>query len=219
MGFGYGAGRMKVMPLKTALLVPGDDIIEVAHDALETAGLQPEPSDILVICESPLAITQGRIVDIDDVRPGIPARILCRLFDFDSSLCNPYAFQVAVDLAGLPRILLALAVAMPSRALGRRGDFYRIAGRQVAWIDDVPGNLPPYTQDIVLGPDDPRGVACRVAAALGCGAAVVDANDLGRVEICGASPFIDRDMLVEAMRPNPQGNADERTPLVLVRAS
>ncbi len=215
----YGSEPMKVMPLKTALLVPGDDIIEVARGALEAAGLRPEPSDILVICESPLAITQGRIVDIDHIRPGFAARVLCRLFDFDSSLCNPYAFQVAIDLAGLPRILLALAVAIPGRLFGRRGDFYRIAGRQVTWIDDVPGNLPPYTQDIVLGPDDPRGVACSVAAALGCGAAVVDANDLGRVEICGASAFVDHDLLVEAMRPNPQGNADERTPLVLVRAS
>jgi hypothetical protein len=210
---------MKVIPLKTSLLVPGDDIVQVAQAALEAAGLQPQPSDILAICESPLAITQGRIIDIDDVHPGIPARVLCRLFDFDSSLCNPYAFQVAVDLVGLPRILLALAAALPSRALGRRGDFYRIAGRQVAWIDDIPGNLPPYTQDIVLGPDDARGVACRVSAALGCGAAVVDANDLGRVEICGASPFIDHDVLVSAMRPNPQGNDDEQTPLVLVRAS
>lgn len=210
---------MKVIPLKTSILVPGDDIIEVARAALDTAGLRPEPTDILVVCESPLAITQGRIIDISDVHPGIPARVLCRLFDFDSSLCNPYAFQVAVDLAGLPRILAALAVAVPGRLLRRRGDFYRIAGRQVAWIDDIPGNLPPYTQDIVLGPDDPRGVACRVAAALGCGVAVVDANDLGRVEICGASPFIDHDVLVAAMRPNPQGNADEQTPLVLVRAS
>jgi hypothetical protein len=210
---------VKVTPLKTAVLVPGDDIIEVAQAALDAAGLHPEPSDVLAICESPLAITQGRIIDISDVHPGIPARVLCRLFDFDSSLCNPYAFQVAVDLVGLPRILLALAVGVPSRVLRRRGDFYRIAGRQVAWIDDIPGNLPPYTQDIVLGPDDPTGVACRVAAALGCGAAVVDANDLGRVEICGASPFIDRDTLIAAMRPNPQGNADEQTPLVLVRAS
>ncbi len=215
----YGSGRMKVIPLKTSLLVPGDDIVEVAQSALEAAGLQPEPTDILAICESPLAITQGRIIDIDDVHPGIAARVLCRLFDFDSSLCNPYAFQVAVDLAGLPRILLALAAALPSRVCGRRGDFYRIAGRQVAWIDDISGNLPPYTQDIVLGPENPRGVACEVAAALGCGAAVVDANDLGRVEICGASPFIDHDVLVAAMRPNPQGNDDEQTPLVLVRAS
>jgi hypothetical protein len=210
---------VKVIPLKTALLCPGDDIIEVARAALESAALRPESSDILAICESPLAITQGRLVDIDHVRPGVASRILCRLFDFDSSLCNPYAFQVAIDLVGLPRILGSLAVAMPSRLFGRHGDFYRLAGRQVAWIDDIPGNLPPYTQHIVLGPSNPRAVACRVAVALGCGAAVVDANDLGKVEICGASPFIDHRLLEEAMRPNPQGNDDERTPLVLVRAS
>lgn len=210
---------MKVIPLKTAVLVPGDDIVTVAQDALDTAGLSPEPTDVLVICESPLAITQGRIIDISDVHPTVVARVLCRLFDFDSSLCNPYAFQVAIDLAGLPRIVAALVVGLPSRLVGRRGDFYRIAGRQVAWIDDIPGNLPPYTQDIVLGPDDPGEVARRMSAALGCGAAVVDANDLGRVEICGASAFIDHDALIEAMRPNPQGNADEQTPLVLVRTS
>lgn len=210
---------MKVIPLKTAVLVPGDDIVTVAQDALETAGLSPEPTDVLVICESPLAITQGRIIDISDVSPTVPARVLCRLFDFDSSLCNPYSFQVAIDLVGLPRILLALVVGLPTRLVGRHGDFYRIAGRQVAWIDDIPGNLPPYTQDIVLGPDQPDEVARRVSAALGCGAAVVDANDLGRVEICGSSAFIDHDMLIEAMRPNPQGNADEQTPLVLVRTS
>jgi hypothetical protein len=56
-----------------------------------------------------------------------------------------------------------------------------------------------------------------MAHELGCGAAVVDANDLGKVEILGASAFLDRDLLTEAMRPNPQGNDDQQTPLVLVR--
>ena len=46
---------------------------------------------------------------------------------------------------------------------------------------------------------------------------VFDANDLGKVEILGGSPFLDRELLTEAMRPNPQGNDDQQTPLVLVR--
>ena len=148
------------MPLKTSLLVPGDDIVEVARGALEAAGLSAEPSDILAICETPLAITQGRIVDLDDVHPGIPARILCRLFDFDSSLSTPTPSRWPSTRPALPRILFALAVAMPGRIFGRHGDFYRLAGRQVTWMDDIPGNMPPYTQDIILGPDDParRGV-------------------------------------------------------------
>ncbi len=215
----YGHGHVECVPLKTDLLMPGDDIVDVARRALDAAGIRPEKRDILAICESPLAITQGRIVDIDDVKPGVLARVACRFFDFDSSLSTPYAAQVAIDLIGSLRFLAALCVAAPTHLAGRKGDFYRIAGRQVAWVDDIPGTMPPFTQHIILGPEDPAGVSRRVAREIGCGAAVVDANDLGRVEILGASSFVDRQLLTEAMKPNPQGNDDQQTPLVLVRVS
>ncbi|MFN2502698.1 MAG: F420-0:Gamma-glutamyl ligase, partial [Acidimicrobiales bacterium] len=171
----------------------------------------------LVICESPLAITQNRIVDIDDLHPTVAARLMCRFFNIDSSLSTPYAVQTAMNEIGAARFVLAFVLAAPGRLLGRHGDFYRLAGRRAAWIDDIPGTMPPYTQNIVLGPKDPDEVARRMAQELGCGAAVVDANDLGKVEIMGASAFLDREGLIEAMRPNPQGNDDEQTPLVLVR--
>lgn len=208
---------MEIIPLKTELLVPGDDIVEVTRRALDAAGITPEPSDVLAIAESPLAITQGRIVDIDEVRPGLWARALCRFFDFDSSLSTPYAVQVAMDEVGTLRFVMAFVLAAPTRLLGRHGDFYRLAGRQAAWMDDIPGTMPPFTQHIILGPQDPQGVARKVASAMGCGAAVVDANDLGRVEILGTSSFVDRARLIEAMRPNPAGNDDQQTPIVLVR--
>jgi hypothetical protein len=208
---------VEVIPLKTDVLGPGDDIVEVARHALDAAGIRAEPSDILAICESPLAITQGRIVDIDEMHPGLLARVTCRFFDFDSSLSTPYAAQAAIDQVGAARFAAAVVLAAPTRLVGRRGDFYRLAGREVAWMDDIPGTMPPYTQHIVLGPADPVGVARRVARELGCRAAVVDANDLGRVDILGASAFLDHDLLTEAMRPNPQGNDDQQTPLVLVR--
>src|SRR5207248_2899974 len=135
-----------------------------------------------------------------EVHPGLLARFACRFFNFDSSLSTPYAAQVAIDLVGLRRFLVAFLLAGPTRLVGRRGDFYRLAGRQVAWMDDVPGTMPPYTQHIILGPDDPTAVSRLVARELGCGAAVVDANDLGRVEILGTSAFVDRKLLEEAMR-------------------
>jgi hypothetical protein len=208
---------VQAIPLKTELLSPGDDILEVARRALERAGITPEPNDILAICESPLAITQGRIVDIDQVHPGLAARVMCRFFDIDSSLSTPYAVQVAMDEVGTLRFVLAFLLAAPGRLIGRHGDFYRLAGRQAAWIDDIPGTMPPYTQHIVLGPADPDAVTRTVARELGCGAAVVDANDLGKVEILASSGSVDRELLIQAMLPNPQGNDDEQTPLVLVR--
>ncbi|MEA2686936.1 MAG: hypothetical protein QOE93_2131 [Actinomycetota bacterium] len=208
---------MEAIPLKTALLVPGDDIIEAAKHALDVAAIVPEPEDVMVICETPLAITQGRIVRLDEMRIGRAARVLNWFMNVDSSIGTVYGMQAAIDIAGVWRIFGSMLVAAPLRLLGRRGDFYRMAGRQVAWMDDVTGTMPPYTQDIILGPADPDGVARATAAALGCGAAVVDANDYGNFEIMGASPGIDEEMVGLMMRRNPQGNDDEQTPLVLVR--
>jgi hypothetical protein len=208
---------VEAITLKTSLLVPGDDIVQVAQMALDAAAIVPQPDDVMVICETPLAITQGRIVRLDDMHVSRPARILNWFFNVDSSIGSVYGMQTAIDLAGFWRIFLSMLVAGPSRLIGRRGDFYRLAGRQVAWMDDITGTMPPYTQDIVLGPADAEGVARATAAALGCGAAVVDANDHGNFEIMGASPGIDEEMVGQMMRRNPQGNDDEQTPLVLVR--
>lgn len=208
---------MEAILLKTALLVPGDDIIEVAQLALDAAAVVPRPDDVMVICETPLAICQGRIVRLDDLRISRGARVINWFMNVDSSIGTVYGMQTAINLAGFWRVFGSMLVAAPLRLLGRRGDFYRMAGRQVAWIDDVTGTMPPYTQDIVLGPHDPEGVAKAAAKALGCGAAVVDANDYGNFEIMGASPGIDEEMVGQMMRRNPQGNDDEQTPLVLVR--
>lgn len=208
---------MEAILLKTALLVPGDDIVEVAKMALEAAAVEPRPDDVMVICETPLAICQGRIVRLDDMKVTRAARILNWFMHVDSSIGTVYGMQAAIDIAGFWRILFSFLAAAPLRLAGRRGDFYRLAGRQVAWMDDVTGTMPPYTQDIVLGPEDPEGVARAMARALGCGAAVVDANDYGNFEIMGASPGIDREMVGQVMKRNPQGNDDEQTPLVLVR--
>jgi hypothetical protein len=59
---------------------------------------------------------------------------------------------------------------------------------------------------------------CReLAAALGVPVAVVDVNDLGRVKVLASSSGCDEALLERALRPNPAGNANERTPLVVVR--
>jgi hypothetical protein len=208
---------MEPVPLKTRLLVPGDDMVMVAREALAAKGLTPASGDVLVICESPLAITQGRVVSVDELRPGLWARLWCRFFGTGGSLSTPYGMQAAIDEAGWGRIFAALVVGSAGRLVGRRGDFYRVAGRPVAWIDDMTGTLGPYSQDIVLGPLHPDAVARRVGAELGCGVAVVDVNELHRVEILAAHAVSGLDDVVAALRVNPQGNDDERTPLVLLR--
>ena len=69
----------------------------------------------------------------------------------------------------------------------------------------------------MLGPLQPASFCHDMARELGVAVAVVDVNDLGRVKVLAASHGCDQALLQRALRPNPAGNGDERTPLVLVR--
>jgi hypothetical protein len=81
----------------------------------------------------------------------------------------------------------------------------------------VTGTLPPYDRFIVLGPVEADGVCASIAARTGLPTVVVDANDLGFVDVIGRSAGVDEGLVVRALRSNPAGNADESTPLVLIR--
>jgi hypothetical protein len=47
--------------------------------------------------------------------------------------------------------------------------------------------------------------------------AIVDANDLGEVSVLATSPGVEEELVEQALRKNPAGNAAEQTPIVLIR--
>jgi hypothetical protein len=151
------------------------------------------------------------------VEPSSLARLLCRVFHPTSSLATACGLQTLIDDVGPARVLCAWLVGTALKAVGLKGWFYRLAGEQARLIDDITGTTPPYDQTIVLGPAEPDAVCRKLAAELGVAVAVVDVNDLGRVKVLASSPGCDEGLLQRALRPNPAGNANERTPLVLVR--
>ena len=203
-----------VLPLKTHLLGPLDDCIEVLR---HYAGDLLQKGDILTIGETPVAVIQGRYAHPSTISPGWLARLLCRVFHPTSSLATACGLQTLIDQVGPTRVLLAWLVGSLLKPLGQRGWFYRLAGDQARLIDDITGTTPPYDQTIVLGPQDPERLCDEAAAALGVSVAIVDVNDLGRVKVLASSRGCDEALLHRALKPNPAGNANERTPLVLVR--
>ena len=204
----------RVLPLGTHLLGLLDDPLAVLRDY---AGPHLQRGDVLTIGETPLAVMQGRYHHPAMVRPSSLARLLCRVFHPTSSLATACGLQSLIDLVGPARVLCAWLLGTLLKLIGLKGWFYRLAGDQARLIDDVTGTTPPYDQTIVLGPLDPERFCCDAAAALGIDVAVVDVNDLGRVKVLAANPGCNQQLLERALRPNPAGNADERTPLVLVR--
>ncbi len=204
----------RVLPVPTHLLGVLDDPLEVLR---RYAGPLLRPGDILTIGETPLAVIQGRYHHPATVEPSCLARLLCRAFHPTSSLATACGLQSLIDAVGPARVLCAWLAGTLLRLVGSRGGFYRLAGAQARLIDDITGTTPPYDQTIVLGPDQPGRCCQELAAALGVPVAVVDVNDLGRVKVLASSTGCDEGLLQRALRPNPAGNANERTPLVLVR--
>jgi hypothetical protein len=204
-----------VLPLKTHLLGPLDQPIDVLR---RYAAPLLQPGDVLTIGETPLAVIQGRYQHPSEVEPGLVARLACRVFHPTSSLATACGMQTLIDVVGPTRVIAAWLGGLLMKLVGIPGGFYRLAGDQARLIDDITGTTPPYDQTIVLGPERSASFCEEASEALGVAVAIVDVNDLGRVKVLASSAGCDDALLMRALKPNPAGNANQRTPLVLVRS-
>ncbi|NJM95550.1 MAG: F420-0:Gamma-glutamyl ligase [Acaryochloridaceae cyanobacterium CSU_5_19] len=204
----------QVLPIPTHLLTQLDTCTEVVQRYVSP---QAQSGDIVTLGETPVAIMQGRLFHPSDIQPGWVATRLCYFFLPTSSLATACGLQTLVNIEGPLRVFLAFVVSAIARLLGQHGMFYRLAGEQARLIDDVTGTLPPFDQFIILGPENPQQVVNQIKAETGLEAAIVDVNDLKRVKILAATDQVSFPFLEEALRSNPAGNADEQTPVVLVR--
>ncbi|QZZ23353.1 F420-0:Gamma-glutamyl ligase [Leptothermofonsia sichuanensis E412] len=208
------ATNADVLPIRTHLLTHLDNPVEVVRRYVLP---HAQPGDVVAIGETPVAIMQGRFRHPTDVKPGWVASRLCYLFLPTSSLATACGMQSLVDLVGPARVLLAFIIGAIAKVFGKPGVFYQLAGEQARLIDDVTGTLPPYDQFIVLGPQDPQRVVDQIQSETGLAAAIVDVNDLRAVKILAASTDVTVPFLKQALIRNPAGNADEQTPIVLIR--
>ena len=230
-----GRGVYARVPVHTVRIESGDDLETIVVEAVEAASdgrIGIWPGDVVVVSEKAVAVSQGRSFPVDSLSPGRLARSLSRFVKRTPSgigLGMPETMQLAIDEAGPARILLASAVGAATRVVGRRGDFYRVAGPGVRAIDGpTRGTLPPFNTHAKLPPADPGGVAERLARRLSEVAggavevAVVDANDLGAnvLGTSGTTAGVNGELaeLVEWLfGDNPLGQASEQTPVAVLR--
>ena len=201
------------IPVRTRLIVKGDDLVAVLRDALR--GLA-RPGDVVAVAETAVAIAQGRFIGAETIRPSRLARVLERRAGALATINQPESLQLVIDQVGAWRVFGAAVLQVAGRAVGRRGVFYELLGEAIAAIDGYTGTLPPYERAIVLGPAEPDRVSAELAAALDLHIAIVDANDLRRAKALGASPRVVREAVESALLGNPAGNGDEQTPLVIL---
>lgn len=206
------------IPIKTKILTAEDDIYTIAltyTDSLRKHG------DIIVMSESPVAITQGRALPESEIKIGWLANILwrgVRPVPYGVGLRAPSSMQCAIDECGRVRIIFAAFVGLIGKILGRRGWFYRAAGKQAALVDAAHTSpIPPYNTTVIKGPIHTHEICQNLFKKTNVDWAIMDINDIGGSWVIGHSNNIDVSLLEQIMKDNPQGQQDELTPLCIIR--
>lgn len=199
---------------------------DLLQEILDSCGDILQSGDVLCIAESVVAISQHRAYKISDITPGFTARLLSRFVSRTPAgigLGMPETMQLAVQEVGHMRLYFAAFVSAITRSLGRRGDFYRIAGEKARGIDGpTPGTLPPYNQYATLMPENPgevvRTLESAIANALGIDIQIIitDANDIG-VNILEPRNTQERMLGEDLCADNPMGQGHEQTPFMICR--
>ena len=223
-------GAIRLVPLRTGIITPGDNLPSVLARAWKEAGEGPAPGDVLVVASKAVAFWEGRVVDLSRVETSRQAEEL----SLGTGLPAPFC-QVVIDesdrvLGGVPGALLTYS----------RGILVANAGADLS-------NVPPG--HAVLWPEDAWAAARRLREDLGAlgapslGVVVVDSRvqplrfgtvgmamgwsglvgveDVrGRSDLFGKPLRVTRrnvaDMLASAGTLL-MGEADEATPAVLVK--
>lgn len=204
-------------PIKTKVLTPDDDIIDVVKQY--TDGIRKK-NDIIVLSESPVAITQGRAINENTIKVGLLAKVLwkgVRNVKYGVGLRSKTSMQCAIDECGHLRILVASIIGFFGKMIGKRGIFYEIAGKQAALIDAAHTSpVPPYDKTVIKGPLHADEICHKIKKITGNETAIMDINNIGGSWVIGKSSGINSELLEKIMSDNPQGQQNELTPICLV---
>jgi F420-0:gamma-glutamyl ligase-like protein len=204
--------------VKTHIITEKDSIINVVENYTRP---QLHNEDIVTIAESIVAIVQGRAIPITKIKPGLLARILWRFVrkvPYGIGLRSPWSMQCAIQEVGGFRILAAALISAFSKLLRRRGDFYKIAGKQAAMIDAAhTAGVKEFYECVIMGPKDPELTAQKISEKINHPVAIVDANDISGCWVVGASKGLDTNLVEAVMADNPAGQDDSLTPIIIIR--
>ncbi len=227
------------IPLQTRAFEGGEDFAALIGDYV-AAAVDPILADeelapglsrtwYVVSSEKIVAIAQGRSYFLWDIKPGFWAKTLSRFvvkLPTGIGLGTPWTMQLAIQEAGLPRILAASAASAVGKVIGKRGWFYQVAGHNVNAIDGpAETNVYPANVSAKLAPKEPdkasgdirRAIRARVPAEIGerlGGVTIIDANDLGR-NVLGQESDRPDDFFAKLFADNPAGQGRQQTPITI----
>ena len=169
-----------------------------------------------------VSLIQNRIIYKEFLRVGFWAKFFSKFVKktpHGFSVGNPLKMQVAINLAGLPRIFLAGVLGIIAKLFGKSGVFYKVAGHQISEIDGFYGEaFPQYSEIAILGSINNNELCNKLRDQYGFSFIIADINDLGG-NILGKSQDLEetKELLLKILADNPAGQAAQQTPIIILR--
>jgi hypothetical protein len=211
--------RYERIPIKTHLIRFGENLSSLIE---RYAGPKIKNGDWLAISEKVVSVCQNNVRHISSVKAGWLAKLIVKgvkKYPNDIGFSLPEKMQLAVELSGKLRIMLAMFLGALGKLFGIHGVFWIIAGHRVAEIDGFnPDSMFPYTEYAALPPKNPEKVCQEIEDKLGIPTAIIDGNNIN-VKIISQSRNVPMDKKISRLilLDNPMGQGDELTPFILVR--
>jgi hypothetical protein len=206
-------------PIKTHFFQPGENIdLTIEKYILENI----KEGDIVSFSQKITSLAQNRVIYKKDLKVGFWANFLSKFVKktpYGFSVGNPLKMQVAINMAGLPRIFFAGFLSILGKVIGKRGVFYNVAGHQINEIDGFYGEaFKEYSQMGILGPIDGDGWCQRIKVKYGFNNIIADVNDLGGNILGRNDDLIGKDkLMLEILKDNPAGQGEQQTPIIVLR--
>ncbi len=207
------------IPIKTHFITVDNNLEDIIKQYVLPLA---QNSDIIVLGQKIVSITQKRVIYDKDVKVGFWAKLLSKFAvktSYGFSVGNPKKMQIAINSAGMPRILFAGFCSIFFKLFGVSGMFYRIAGNQINQIDGFYGEAyHQYLKMGILGPKDGNTLCQTLKDKYQLSFLIADVNDLGG-NILGRSLDLKgkEKIILEILKDNPAGQGKQQTPIIIVR--
>jgi hypothetical protein len=206
-------------PVKTHFITTEDNFEDIVKEYVLPF---VKDNDIVVLCQKIVSIIQKRIIYKKDIKLSFWAKFLSKFVKktpYGFSVGNPLKMQVAINLAGLPRVLFAGICGFICKIFGISGIFYQLVGHQISQLDGFYGEaFSQYSEMGILGPERCDLLCDKLRNEFNLSFFVADVNDLGGNILGRSSDLTGKEkLLLKILKDNPAGQSDERTPIIIIR--
>lgn len=98
--------KITLIPLKTPLIKKGDSVEKILYQVINDLGISIDNGDVIVVAETPIAMAEGRILNLEKVIPSERANKLAKKYQMNPSFVEIIIREADEIMGGIKGVLL-----------------------------------------------------------------------------------------------------------------